>query len=120
VVSTVSAHPEVREVLRAEQRRLGSPGGVIEGRDIGRVVFPDADLKVFLHADPTERVKRREAERGSGGLGEAIARRDTLDDRVNPLIPAPDAVVVDTTGRTADEVFEDVLALARKALASGG
>lgn len=118
VVSQVSSHPEVREVLRAEQRRLGTGGAVVEGRDIGSVVFPDATLKVFLLADAGERAARRQAERRSTdrALAEALATRDASDARTNPLEPAPDAVVVDTTGRTADHVRDEVLALARSAL----
>jgi GTPase len=118
IVSQVSSHPEVREVLREEQRRLGGPGAVVEGRDIGSVVFPDADLKVFLHADEGERAARRQTERRSRDptLAEALARRDASDARTNPLEPAPDAVVVDTTGRAADEVLAEVVGLARERL----
>lgn len=115
VVSTVARHPQVRAVLRAEQRRLGARGAVVEGRDIGTVVFPDADLKVFLEADPGERAARRQAERRGGdpALAEALDRRDALDARTNPLVPAADAVVVDSTGREAEEVLAEVLALVR-------
>jgi len=123
VVSPVARHPEVRDVLRSEQRRLGAQGAVVEGRDIGTVVFPDADLKVFLVANPDERAARRQAERRSRdpALAEALERRDALDARTNPLVPAPDARVVDTTGREPDEVLSEVVALARAAReASGG
>ncbi len=114
VVSLVARHPEVREVLRAEQRRLGSQGAVVEGRDIGTVVFPDADLKVFLEADPAERAARRRAERDAAPeTAEALARRDALDAVTNPFVPAKDSLVVDTSGREADEVFEEVMAAAR-------
>ncbi len=118
VVSAVARHPEVRSVLREEQRRLGSGAAVVEGRDIGTVVFPDAEVKVFLHADPVERAARRQAERGEAdpALAEALARRDALDSRVNPFVPAADATVVDTTRREADEVFGEVLALVRGSL----
>jgi cytidylate kinase len=118
VVSAVARHPEVRSVLREEQRRLGSGGAVVEGRDIGTVVFPNADVKVFLHADAAERAARRQVERADPdpGLAEALARRDALDSQVNPFVPAPDATVVDTSGRDADEVFRDVLGLVRQAL----
>ena len=113
VVSRVSSHPAVREALRGAQRELGAPGGVVEGRDIGTVVFPGADVKVFLHATPAERAARRLAERGSEdtALADALERRDALDARTNPLEPAPDAHVVDTTSRGPDEVLRDVLAL---------
>jgi cytidylate kinase len=118
VVSAVARHPEVRSILRAEQRRLGAAGSVMEGRDIGTVVFPDADLKVFLQADPSERVARRRHQRGDAPphVAESLTRRDSLDARTNPLRPAPDAHAVDTTGRPPDQVLEEVLALARKAL----
>ena len=118
LVSLVARHPEVRSVLRAEQRRLGAGGSVIEGRDIGTVVFPDADVKVFLRAEPDERAGRRQAERRSSdpALAEALERRDSLDARTNPLVPAPDAHPVDTTGRDADEVLAEVLELVRPAL----
>lgn len=115
VVSMVARHPEVRKVLRAEQRRLGSGGAVVEGRDIGTRVFPDADVKVFLRADPDERASRRLAERGTSdpALARALDRRDELDARTNPLEPAPDARPVDTTGRHPDEVLAEVLSLLR-------
>jgi len=116
VVSQVSAHPSVRAVLRSEQRRLGRGGAVVEGRDIGTVVFPDATLKVFLRAEPGERAARRQAERGSEDprLAEALAIRDELDARTNPPVPAPDAVVVETSGRDADRVLQHVLQLVRE------
>jgi cytidylate kinase len=116
-VSHVASHPSVRDVLRAEQRRLGELGGVVEGRDIGTVVFPDADVKVFLRADPGERAARRQAERGSKDprLADALDRRDARDARTNPLIPAPDARVVDTTGREPKDVLQEVLAVVRSA-----
>jgi cytidylate kinase len=117
VVSQVASHPSVRDVLRAEQRRIGELGAVVEGRDIGTVVFPDADVKVFLRADPRERVARRQAERGSTDprLAEALDRRDARDARTNPLIPAPDARVVDTTDREPEDVLQEVLAVVRSA-----
>jgi cytidylate kinase len=118
VVSMVARHPEVRSVLRAEQRRLGAGGSVIEGRDIGTVVFPDADVKVFLRAEPDERAGRRQAERRSSdpALAEALERRDSLDARTNPLVPAPDAHPVDTTGRDPQEVLAEVLQLVRPSI----
>jgi cytidylate kinase len=108
-VSVVSAHPDVRAVLVARQRQwvadLG--GGVVEGRDIGSVVLPDADLKIFLTASPEERARRR-ADEGADG----VARRDRLDQSraASPLEVAPGARVVDTSDRTADEVVDEVLA----------
>jgi len=137
-VSTVSRHPEVRAVLRDEQRRLGSQGAVMEGRDIGSVVFPDAAVKIFLVAAPTERAARRVRERHgptSGGspsvtpeasppvtpdVAEALATRDASDELVNPFVPAPDAVPVDTTGRDPDDVLRQALAIARDRLEASG
>lgn len=120
-VSAVSRHPDVRAVLRAEQRRLGSGGAVVEGRDIGSVVFPDAAVKIFLDADPSERAARRQAERRRSDpeLASALARRDELDARVNPFVPAKDAVAVDTSGRTEEEVYEEALRVIRAALDGG-
>ena len=116
-VSQVASHPSVRDVLRAEQRRLGELGTVVEGRDIGTVVFPDADVKVFLRADPRERAARRQAERGNTDprLAEALDRRDARDARTNPLIPAQDARVVDSTDREPEDVLEEVRAVVRSA-----
>jgi cytidylate kinase len=114
-VSQVAGHPQVRDVLRDQQRRLGSVGSVVEGRDIGTVVFPDAEVKIFLLAAPQERVARRQAERGDPDreLAEALERRDARDARTNPLVPAADADVVDTTGRGVEDVLAEVLALVR-------
>ncbi|MGH2710348.1 MAG: (d)CMP kinase [Actinomycetota bacterium] len=122
IVSMVARHPEVRSVLRAEQRRLGADGSVMEGRDIGSVVFPDADVRVFLRADQDERAARRQTERGTDdpALAEALERRDALDARTNPLIPAPDAHLVDTSGRDPEDVLQEVLELVRAATASKG
>jgi len=111
---------------------------VMEGRDIGSVVFPDAAVKIFLVAAPDERVARRVRERreplqsdaapAASSVGptptpdvaEALANRDALDERVNPFIPAPDAVLVDTTGKDPDEVLRAALAIARERLEASG
>jgi len=116
-VSTVAAHPPVREILRGEQRRLSARGGVIEGRDIGSIVRPDAEVKLFLAAPGTERAARRSDERGAepARVAEALRQRDARDDRVNPLAPAPDAVVIDTSAKDADAVFGEALAIVRSA-----
>jgi cytidylate kinase len=121
-ISAVSRHPEVRLLMRHAQRRLGRGGAVVEGRDIGSVVFPDADAKIFLQAHPDERAARRtEERRASEGaspgpappptdvaeVASALARRDALDARVNPFVPAPDAMLLDTSGRSAEEVFAE-------------
>jgi 3-phosphoshikimate 1-carboxyvinyltransferase len=106
VVSAVAADPEVRRQLVRRQRRWADDhgGGVVEGRDIGSVVFPDARLKVFLTATPEERARRRHEEPG-------LARRDHIDTTrsASPLQQAPDARLLDTTGRTVEDVVEEVL-----------
>jgi cytidylate kinase len=119
-VSAVSAHPAVREVLRAEQRRLAEGGGVVEGRDIGSVVLPDADLKLFLTASAGERAARRAEERGIDAppVADALRARDALDARVNPFVPAGDAIEIDTSGKDADAVFREALELVRAATGS--
>ena len=122
--SKVSAHPEVRKVLldgqrvaAVEARKAG--GAVMEGRDIGTVVLPDADLKVFLSAAPEERARRRAVQSGRESefdrIREAMKMRDRQDSEreVSPLKPAPDAVVLDTTELELDEVVSRVLDLAR-------
>jgi len=125
-VSKVSSHPDVRSVLRHEQRRLGEGGAVMEGRDIGSVVFPDATVKIFLVATPKERAARRVREREEGAgrtdgpeVADALAVRDAQDERVNPFVPAPDSVPVDTTDREPDQVFREALAIARERLGAG-
>jgi cytidylate kinase len=120
-VSVVAANPAVRTELVARQRRWVEHhgGGVVEGRDIGTVVLPDADVKIYLTARPDERARRRAHERGREELAEvaaALDRRDALDSSrpVSPLPPpdraANDAIVVDSTGKAAEEVLEEVLA----------
>ncbi|HLB61570.1 MAG TPA: (d)CMP kinase [Actinomycetota bacterium] len=113
IVSRVARHPEVRGVLRDAQRRLGAGGAVMEGRDIGTVVFPEAPVKVFLEATEAERAARRVRERGEPeagrGVAEALRDRDREDSRVNPLSPAPDAIVIDTTGMSPEEAYAEVL-----------
>jgi cytidylate kinase len=106
IVSEVSSHPEVRGILRREQRRLAEGGGVMEGRDIGTVVLPEADVKIFLAAAPHSRADRRRLERGGDQeAGDALATRDAVDSKTNPLVPAKDAWVLDTTSLSADEVY---------------
>jgi cytidylate kinase len=113
-VSHVARHPEVREVLRAEQRRLAAGGAVVEGRDIGTIVAPAADVKLFLGADERERIARRTTERRDvAEVGRELSRRDALDAGTNPLEPAADAVAIDTTGMGPDAVFELALSLIR-------
>jgi CMP/dCMP kinase len=121
-VSRVARHPHVREVLHAEQRRLSERGGVVEGRDIGTVVAPHADVKLYLQAAQSERISRRINERSAPAepLGDALSARDALDARTNPLRPASDAVAIDTTGMTSDQVYEKALAKTRARLAQRG
>ena len=122
-VSAVSAVPDVRARMAATQRDLiGSGSIVVEGRDIGTVVAPDADVKVFLTAAPQTRAQRRAAESGVRDLraaGSALARRDRLDSSraVSPLSAAPDAVRLDTTALSVDEAVDAIVTLARQRLA---
>ena len=115
-VSAVARHPEVREVLREEQRRLAVGGAVMEGRDIGSVVAPNANLKLFLRARADERVGRRalERDRDPEHIARALGARDRRDARTNPFVPAPDAIVLDTTELSPDEVAHQALALVRE------
>ncbi|HEV2178440.1 MAG TPA: (d)CMP kinase [Terriglobia bacterium] len=120
----VSRLPEVRRKLVELQRRFGRERGVVmEGRDIGTIVFPDSPLKIFLKADPEERARRRlgqEKEEGRGTTLEQtayeIGRRDQLDAerKVSPLVAAPDAVEMDSTRLNADAVVEQICELAQK------
>jgi cytidylate kinase len=113
--SRVSVHPGVREWMVARQREMGLRGGVVmEGRDIGTKVFPDADLKIFLDAHPTVRVERRlkqQEEKGIAQSPDAVAaemqQRDRRDQTrtASPLVPAPDAHVLDTSTLSFDEVI---------------
>ncbi|MEE0706151.1 MAG: (d)CMP kinase [Adlercreutzia sp.] len=125
-VSPVSAVPAVRAALLDQQRRIGNAGNyVVEGRDIGTVVFPDAAVKVFLTASDEERAHRRVRQNVDRGIGsidydEVLAdlrRRDEADAsrETAPLRAAEDAVQMDSTGRYIEEVIEDICALARKA-----
>jgi cytidylate kinase len=113
--SIVSAHPEVRSVVVPEQRRLVPPeGAVVEGRDIGTVVWPDADLKVYLDASPDVRVSRRTDQQGSpDGMAREITERDARDAHrpVGAMRPADDAVVIDTSTISADDVTERIVRL---------
>lgn len=113
--SQVSAHPEVRAALLDLQRRLGAGGGVVvEGRDTGTIVFPDAEAKFFLTATDAERAKRRVAELGQGADYETVLReirerdhRDASRD-VAPMVPAKDALMVDSSTQTLEQVVESL------------
>ncbi|HEX4941939.1 MAG TPA: (d)CMP kinase [Actinomycetota bacterium] len=108
-VSTVAKHPPVRSAMRAAQRALGVGGAVMEGRDIGTVVFPDAPLKLFLVAAPEERAGRRVDERGATAVADALHARDRLDARVNPHVPSDDAVVIDTSDLSVEGTLRAAL-----------
>jgi cytidylate kinase len=113
VVPVVARHPEVREVMRERQRALGAEGdSVIEGRDIGAVVAPDAEVKVYLEADPEERARRRVAERPGIGADALVTDLQTRDrrDAVNTHLAAG-AIVIDTTELTVDEVVDRIAVL---------
>ena len=122
--SRVSVHPKVREWMVARQQEMGAGGGVVmEGRDIGTKVFPDAGLKIFLDADPVVREQRRlQQQRIRAEVAPDVAaelRQRDLRDRTraaSPLIPAPDAVTIDSTSLTEDEVLARVEKLANEKL----
>ena len=127
-VSPVSAAPSVREALVDQQRRIGRAGDyVVEGRDIGTVVFPEAPVKVFLTASDEERAHRRVRQNVDRGIGsidydEVLAdlrRRDELDSSraTSPLRAADDAVHLDSTGRYIEEVIDEICAMADAARA---
>jgi cytidylate kinase len=123
--AAVARLPRVRAVLVDRQRQLGVGGGIVmEGRDIGTVVFPDADVKVYLDASPEERARRRSVDPAHTGVPAAVSEVATLltqrdeQDRtrtVSPLFAAKDAVHVDTTGKSVDKVVDEVMTVVRKA-----
>lgn len=120
--SRISVHPKVREWMVSHQREMGAGGGVVmEGRDIGTKVFPDADLKIFLDADPVVREQRRMAQQKISGevaanVAAELRERDKRDRNraASPLVPAEDAVVVNSTAMSEDEVLARVEDLARQ------
>jgi len=115
MVSVVARHPAVRDVMRERQRELGALGDVvIEGRDIGTVVAPDAEVKVYLVADRGERAKRRMAERpgiGADALATDLRARDEKD--AVRMQPAEDATEIDTTNLEVEQVVEQIEQLVR-------
>jgi cytidylate kinase len=115
LVPVVARHPQVREVMRERQRALGQEAdAVIEGRDIGTVVAPQAEVKVYLVADPSVRAKRRMADRpgiGADALATDLRLRDEKD--AHNMRPSPEAVEIDTTDSTAEEVVDRIEALVR-------
>jgi cytidylate kinase len=122
--AAVARLPRVRSVLVERQRQMGSNGGIVmEGRDIGTVVFPAADVKLYLDASPEERARRRATDPAHTGVPAAVSevatqliQRDELDRTrtASPLYAATDALVIDTTGKPIDEVVKDVLAVIEK------
>jgi len=122
--SRISVHPKVREWMVARQKEMGAGGGVVmEGRDIGTKVFPDADLKIFLDADPVVREQRRMQQQKIKGevaanVAAELRERDRRDRTraASPLVAAPDAVVIDSTSLSEDEVLAKVERLAREKL----
>ena len=127
--SRVSVHPPVRQLMVARQRELGRDGGVVmEGRDIGTAVFPNADVKIFLDADARIRAERRLLQNGPSSsahekehVAAELAARDQRDRTrsASPLVAAPDAVLLDTTHKSIDEVVAEVQEIVEK-VASGG
>jgi cytidylate kinase len=125
-VSAVSAHAPLRRILVDRQREwvAGHDGGVVEGRDIGTVVFPNAAVKVFLVADERERARRRQRDEadldrmvGVDAVEAALARRDALDRgrATSPLKAADDAIVIDTTHRGVDDIAAEIAKRYREA-----
>lgn len=115
IVSVIAAHTPVRDAMREQQRRWiqDHNGGVVEGRDIGTVVFPDAILKVFLTATPEVRAERRVGQSGGDiqAVAASIAERDYLDSTRtdSPLKPSADSVIVDSSGRSIEEVVTEIV-----------
>jgi CMP/dCMP kinase len=117
--ASVARLPGVRAILVARQRELGKGGGIVmEGRDIGTVVFPQADAKIYLDASPSERARRRASDPAhSGGsavvddVATALTARDELDRtrQSSPLYAAPDAAIIDTTGKSVTDVVQEVM-----------
>ena len=120
--ASVARLPRVRAVLVERQRQMGAGGGVVmEGRDIGTVVFPNADVKIYLDAAPEERARRRATDPAHNGpiavadVANALTARDEIDRTraASPLYAASDAFVVDTTGKPIGEVVNEVLEIVR-------
>lgn len=125
--SRVSVHPPVREIMVSRQREMGASAGVVmEGRDIGTAVFPNADVKVFLDADARIRAERRVAQNGTHTHEEARRIIEDLVDRdqrdrtrsVSPLVPAVDAVILDSTNLSIDDVVSRIVRLVCQRLSS--
>jgi len=123
LASDISKREGVREALVERQREMGREGGVVlEGRDIGTVVFPGADAKFYLDAKPEERARRRYQELAEKGVGaslegtlEEVMKRDhnDINRAISPLRKAEDAVLIDSTARSADEIVEEMIRVIR-------
>ncbi len=122
IASKIARHPQVRKILVQMQRQLGKEAKnvVIEGRDTGTVIFPDADVKIFLTASPEVRAERRFKELKEKGINvdyqqilKEVKERDFLDTtrKDSPLKPAEDAVIIDTTNKSLEEVFKEILGI---------
>ena len=128
--TAVARLPRVRAILVDRQRQLGTGGGIVmEGRDIGTVVFPQADVKVYLDASPEERARRRASDPAHTGgpaavsdVATALIQRDEIDRTrtASPLYAAPDAAIVDTTGKNVEEVVREVLEVIALKPGAGG
>jgi CMP/dCMP kinase len=124
--ASVARLPAVRAILVRQQRKLGEDGAIVmEGRDIGTVVFPQADVKIYLDAAPEERARRRASDPAHSGGPAAVSEvatllteRDQLDRTrtASPLHAAADAIIVDTTGQSVDDVVTTVLSIVRQRL----
>lgn len=125
LASKIARHPQVRKILVRMQRKLGekAKNAVLEGRDTGTVIFPDADIKFFFTASPEVRAERRFKELKEKGINvnysdilKEIKERDRLDEtrEDSPLRPAEDAVIIDTTGKSLHQVFRDVLQIIKE------
>ena len=129
--TAVARHPAVRVALVRRQREMGQGGGIVmEGRDIGTVVFPDADVKIFLTASPEERARRRAGDPAHAAaqtsalteIATALAERDRSDSTraVSPLLQASDALAIDTTSMPIESVVAHILTVVRTRLESAG
>jgi cytidylate kinase len=125
IASKIARHSKVRKILVQKQREMGEKAGnaVIEGRDTGTVIFPDADIKIFMTASPEIRAKRRWKELRSRGIKiefdqilKEVKERDYLDQtrEDSPLKPAEDAVIIDTSDKSIDQVINQILELIKK------
>ncbi|WP_457624783.1 (d)CMP kinase [Persephonella sp.] len=125
LASKIARHPQVRKILVRMQRKLGekAKNAVLEGRDTGTVIFPDADIKFFFTASPEVRAERRFKELKEKGINinysdilKEIKERDLLDEtrEDSPLRPAEDAVIIDTTGKSLQQVFREVLQIIKE------